>query len=241
MERSLPPTASASLDPADWPSLRAQGHRMLDDIIDYLEHIRERPVWQPIPDSVRARFQRPVPVAPTELAAVHDEFMRHVLPFAAGNAHPGFMGWVHGGGNPAGMLAEMLAAGLNANLGGRDQVPLEVERQIVQWVRKLFGFPESATGLFVTGTSMANLIGVLVARTSALGVDGRRNGVAAGGHRLTAYCSLAAHGCISQAMDLSGIGGAALRLVATDDRGRIDLAVLNGTIAADRQAGFTPF
>jgi aromatic-L-amino-acid decarboxylase len=214
---------------------------MLDDIIDYLEHIRERPVWQPIPDSVRARFHGPVPVAPTELAAVHDEFMRHILPFTAGNAHPGFMGWVHGGGNPAGMLAEMLAAGLNANLGGRDQVPLEVERQIVHWVRGLFGFPESATGLFVTGTSMANLIGVLVARTSALGLDVRRNGIAGGGRRLTAYCSVAAHGCISQAMDLSGIGSAALRLVATDDHNRIDLAALNGALAADRRAGFTPF
>src|SRR5258707_1989933 len=240
MDTSIAPETGATLDPADWQSFRAQGHRMLDDIIDYLEHIRERPVWQPCPDSVREGFRRPVPTAPTDLAAVHDDFMRPILPYTVGNAHPGFMGWVHGGGNPAGMLAEMLAAGLNANLGGRDHVPIEVERQIVQWVRALFGFPESATGLFVTGTSMANLIGVLVARTSALGLDVRRNGVAGGG-RLSAYCSVAAHGCISQAMDLSGIGSAALRLVATDDRHRIDLAALNGAIAADRQAGFTPF
>ena len=67
------------------------------------------------------------------------------------------------------MLAEMLAAGLNANLGGRDHAPIEVERQIAEWTRQIFGFPESASGLFVTGTSMANLIGVLVARTAALG------------------------------------------------------------------------
>jgi glutamate/tyrosine decarboxylase-like PLP-dependent enzyme len=239
MEPSFAPSIGATLDPADWPSLRAQGHQMLDDIIDYLERIRERPVWQPIPDGVRARFHAPVPTAPTELAAVHDEFMRWILPYAAGNAHPGFMGWVHGGGNPAGMLAEMLAAGLNANLGGRDQIPLDVERQIVQWVRGLFGFPETATGLFVTGTSMANLIGVLVARTSALGLDVRGRGIA--GHRLTAYASAAAHGCIGQAMEISGIGSAALRLVAADDQHRVDLAALHTAIAADREAGFTPF
>src|SRR5258707_581541 len=230
-----------SLDPTDWAALRAQGHRMLDDILDYLEHIRERPVWQPIPDEVRNQFRASLPTGPTELATVHEEFLRLILPYSTGNTHPGFMGWVHGGGNPAGMLAEMLAAGLNANLGGRDQVPLEVERQIVQWVRGLFGFPESATGLFVTGTSMANLIGVLVARTSALGLDVRRSGIASGGRRLTAYCSVAAHGCISQAMDLSGIRSAALRLLATHDRHRIDLAALHGAIAADRRAGFTPF
>ncbi len=89
---------------------------MLDDMIDYLEHIRERPVWQPIPTEVRAQFQQPAPTAPNELPAIHDLFMRNILPYAAGNNHPGFMGWVNGGGNPVGMLAEMLAAGLNANL-----------------------------------------------------------------------------------------------------------------------------
>src|SRR5665647_1428929 len=92
--------------------------------------------------------------------------MQSILPYAAGNAHPGFMGWVHGGGTPVGMLAEMLSAGLNANLGGRDQMPIEVERQVVRWVRELFGFPETASGLFVTGSSMANLIALLVARTA---------------------------------------------------------------------------
>jgi hypothetical protein len=43
------------------------------------------------------------------------------------------MGWVHGGGSVAGMLAEMLAGGLNANLGGRDHIPMEVERQVTEW------------------------------------------------------------------------------------------------------------
>jgi aromatic-L-amino-acid/L-tryptophan decarboxylase len=241
MATSVPPKFDGSLDPADWQSFRAQGHRMLDDIVDYLEHIRERPVWQPIPDSVRDRFRRPLPSVPTDLSAVHDDFMRHILPYSVGNAHPGFMGWVHGGGNPAGMLAEMLAAGLNANLGGRDHVPIEVERQIVQWVRQIFGFPETASGLFVTGTSMANLIGVLVARTAALGPAVRRRGVAAGGKRLVAYASAAAHGCIGQAMDLSGLGSAALHVIPTDDQYRIDVAALANAIAADRRKGFAPF
>jgi aromatic-L-amino-acid decarboxylase len=236
-EQTQPP----SLDPADWPGARAQGHRMLDDIFDYLEHVRARPVWQPIPDGVRARFDAPLPAAPTALAAVHDDFMRHVLPFATGNAHPGFMGWVHGGGNVAGMLAEMLAAGLNANLGGRDHAPIEVERQIARWAAQLFGFPPTATGLFVTGTSMANLIGVLVARADAYGTGVRRKGVAAYKKRLTAYVSTAAHGCIAQAMDLSGLGSDALRLIPTNARHQIDPAALTAAIASDRAAGLTPF
>ena len=231
----------ATLDPPDWNVLRAQGHRMLDDILDYVEHIRERPVWQPIPDSVRSHFRAAVPSAPTDLASVHDEFMRYVLPYSTGNVHPGFMGWVHGGGNAAGMLAEMLAAGLNANLGGRDHVPVEVERQIVQWMREIFGFPETATGLFVTGTSMANLIGVLVARTTALGDSVRSTGLRNGEKRLTAYASSAVHGCIMQAMDISGLGTEALRVIPTNIYHQIDTSALEDAIAADRDAGFTPF
>src|SRR5262249_51651587 len=91
------------------------------------------------------------------------------------------------------------------------------------------------------GTSMANLMAVLVARTSAFGTGVRRKGVQAACARLTAYTSAAAHGCIAQAMDLSGLGIEALRVIPTDASHRIDLAVLSGVVAADREAGLTPF
>ncbi len=237
----LPSGKDHALDPADWRGLRTQAHRMLEDMLDYIENIRERPVWQPIPDEVRRRFRGEIPEAPSELAAVHEEFMRDILPYSTGNVHPGFMGWVHGGGTPVGMLAEMLAAGLNANLGGRDHAPIEVERQIVRWMRRIFGFEESATGLFVTGTSMANLIGVLIARDTELGFEVRSEGVLASAKRLTAYTSAAAHNCIGKAMDISGIGSDALRLIPVDARYRIELNALERAIAEDRRAGLTPF
>jgi glutamate/tyrosine decarboxylase-like PLP-dependent enzyme len=214
---------------------------MLDDMLDYLEHIRDRPVWQPMPDAVRAAFRDRLPMQGAELSAVYEEFLRNVLPYSNGNVHPGFMGWVHGGGNAAGMLGEMLAAGLNANLGGRDHSALEVERQIVEWMRQLFGFPASASGLFVTGTSMANLIAIVVARDAALGLDVRRSGVAAGPKRLTAYASLAAHGSLRRSLDLCGLGSDALRLVPVDAQHRINLAALSRMIDSDRRGGYTPF
>lgn len=46
-----------TLDPADWNTFRAQAHRMLDDMLDYIQNIRERPVWQPMPDDVRSGFK----------------------------------------------------------------------------------------------------------------------------------------------------------------------------------------
>jgi aromatic-L-amino-acid decarboxylase len=151
------------------------------------------------------------------------------------------MGWVHGGGTPVGMLAEMLSAGLNANLGGRDHAPIEVERQIVRWMRRIFGFPESATGLFVTGTSMANLIGVLIARDAELGFEVRCGGVAGSPKRLAAYASVAAHSCIAKALDIAGIGSDALRSIPVDRRHRISLDALREAIEEDRRTGRTPF
>ena len=129
---------------------------MLDDMVDHLESLRDRPLWlAPPPDHVAA-IREKLPTEPSDLRDVHARFVRSILPFSGGNAHPGFMGWVQGGGTAVGMLAEMLAAGMNANVGGRDHMAIEVERQIVAWTRDLFGFPPSASGLFVTGTSAAN-------------------------------------------------------------------------------------
>jgi glutamate/tyrosine decarboxylase-like PLP-dependent enzyme len=139
------------------------------------------------------------------------------------------------------MLAEMLSAGLNANLGGRDQMPLEVERQIGLWMRELFGWPDTSAGLFVTGSSAANLMGVLVARTKALGVASRVSGVVAGQPQLTAYAAKSAHGCIASAMEMCGLGTQALRLVAVNAQGQMDVDALSLMIAADRAAGFQPF
>jgi aromatic-L-amino-acid/L-tryptophan decarboxylase len=235
------PVASASLDPEDWTGLRQQAHQMLDDMLGYMQSMREFPVWQAIPDEVRARFREDLPAQPTPLAQVHAEFMASILPFAARNAHPGFLGWVQGGGTVVGMLAEMLAAGLNANAGGRDQIPLEVENQVTHWMRSLFHFPPAASGLFVTGTSMANLLAVLIARDARLGPDVRRRGVASCVQKLTAYASTAVHGSVVRALDFAGLGSEALRLIAVDGRQRIDLAALEQAIGADRAQGLTPF
>jgi glutamate/tyrosine decarboxylase-like PLP-dependent enzyme len=231
----------ATLDPADWAPFRMQAHRMLDDALDYIEHIRDRPVWQPIPAEVRERFHAPVPRSPTDLSAIQTQFLSDILPYATGNTHPGFMGWVHGGGTPVGMMAEMLAACLNANLGGRDHIPIEVERQITRWMQSVFGFPESASGLFVTGASMANLIGVLIARDVALGFEVRCTGVDRSSRRLTAYASAAVHSCVARAMDFCGIGSDALRLIPARPGQGMDPAELEKAIEEDRHAGFTPF
>ena len=240
-KRSSAIEPNQTLDPANWDALRAEAHRMLDDTIDYIANIRKQPVWRPIPDEVRAHFRKPLSREPSELGEIYREYSELIAPYATGNVHPGFMGWVHGGGNAVGVLAEMLAAGLNANLGGRDHMPIEVERQITEWARTLLGFPEGASGVFVTGTSMANLMAVWVARTAALGKEARQRGLSGEGALLTAYTSTAAHGCVSRAMDLAGFGTDALRCMPVDRSHRVDVEAMRAQIRRDREAGLRPF
>src|SRR5690242_484430 len=127
---------------------------MLDRMLDHVAGVANGPVWKHMPDAERKELDEPLPRAPRSLEGVYDTFVRRVLPYAAGNLHPRFFGWVHGGGNIAGMLGEMLAAGLDANLGGRDHAPVLIERQVVRWAREIFRFPETATGILVTGSSI---------------------------------------------------------------------------------------
>ena len=233
--------SGTNLDPSDWESLRAQSHRMLDDMLDYVSQIRDTPVWQAAPEAVQQSFCEPLPYAPQSLGATHDSFMRNIMPYAIGNSHPGFMGWVHGGGTVVGMLAEMLAAGLNSNLGGRDQIPIQVEQQVVRWMQQLFDFPKSASGLFVTGSSMANLIGLLVARTSKLGMEVRHHGLQQAREHLIAYTSIDAHSCLERAMEIAGMGGHQLRKIEVNDRHQMNLVALQENILRDKNNGLTPF
>jgi aromatic-L-amino-acid decarboxylase len=237
LEASLDPLGN--LDPKDWGDVRALGHRMLDDMFDNLAGLAERPLWQAPTAAERARYRTVLPRGPAALADLHDQFMADIAPYGSGNRHSGFMGWVQGGGTAVGMLAEMLAGGLDANLGGRDHMPIEVERQVVAWMAELFGFPTDASGIFLTGTSLANLCAVMIARDRALGVEVRSIGVRDPG--VAAYASRAVHACVVRAMDMTGLGTERLRLIETDADGRIVPTALEAAIAADRAAGLKPF
>ncbi|NDU87013.1 MAG: cytochrome D ubiquinol oxidase subunit I, partial [Ferrovum sp.] len=142
-------------------------------------------------------------------------------------------------GTVVGLLAEMMAAGLNANLGGREQIPVEVERQVAGWAREWFGFPETARGVFTTGTSQATLMAIWVARVGALGDSVRTQGLRT--QELRAYAATTAHGSVAKAMDLAGLGSDALCLVPVDENYRMDLQALRQAIATDREAGARPF
>nr|WP_298377468.1 pyridoxal-dependent decarboxylase [uncultured Halomonas sp.] len=237
MNSSQPPE-NLSLDPDDWDEFRALAHKMLDAAIDKMEVARQGRVWNEMPPEMKQLLQAELPINGHGAAATQQQ-IEALLPYGIGNTHPRFFGWVHGSGTPGNLIAEIAVAAMNANLGGRDHGAMYVEKQVVKWCRELFEFPKTASGLIVSGTSIATVIALKVARDRCLDFASRTQGV--GGAPLVGYTSTQTHSCVARAFDILGLGADALRKIPVDDRFQIDLDALETAIAKDRAEGRTPF
>jgi glutamate/tyrosine decarboxylase-like PLP-dependent enzyme len=230
-----------SLDPTDWTAFRTLAHRMVDDSLDFLATLGERPPWQPMPAAVReAITSEALPRTPQSAERAYDDFVANVLPFTNGNRHPRFWGWIQGNGTPLGMMADMLAAGMNPHCAGLDQAPKLVELQVIAWLAELMGFPGDSSGVLVSGGTMANVLGLAVARHARSGFDVRELGMYGAEERLTIYASEEVHSWAQKAVELFGMGNASLRRVPCDGAFRIRVDALRDAIAADRLAGCRP-
>jgi aromatic-L-amino-acid decarboxylase len=235
------PEGEITLDPHDWDEFQAISHQMVDDMLAYLKTLRERPLWKPIPDIVKEHFRQPLPDNPQDIKDVYREFVENILPYPEFNIHPRSWGWVIGTGTPVGMMADMLASGHNTGFADGEQARNYVELQILDWCKQMLGFPAEASGLVVSGCSVANIIGLTIARNTKSGVDMRRHGLQGLSKRMTLYASQEAHSSIQRAVELLGLGSEALRLIPVDEDFRINLDALQRAIQEDQAAGHQPF
>jgi glutamate/tyrosine decarboxylase-like PLP-dependent enzyme len=239
MSTIAPTQVEETLDPQDWSALRALGHQMVDDMLSYLENIRERPAWRPLPEEVKASFAEPLPLEPQGAESAYQDFKENILPYPLGNIHPRFWAWVCGSGTPGGMLADLLASAMNSNVHGGDHAAIYVEQQVLSWLKQALGYPVEASGLLVTGGSVANFVGLAVARNAKAGWDVKRVGLV-NSRSLVVYCSAETHNSVQKAVEALGLGSDGLRYIETDGQFRIKIEALRGAVAGDRKAGRVP-
>lgn len=230
-----------SLDPQDWDELEQLVTRVFRSASEHYQGMDQQGVWQPAPDETRQLFTSSIPRHPQPLEKLEECFRDYLLPYGNGNLNPNFFGWVHGGGNIYGAIGDFCAALLNNNLGGRDHLANQVEQQVLQWSRELFDFPQESSGLLTSGTSMATLNALAIARQKILGPAAKTSGLQNVSSPLVGYCSAQTHNSVLKAFQLLGLGGDALRPISANDDFTMNVEALAEQIALDRQAGFRPF
>jgi len=154
----------------------------------------------------------------------------------SGVFHPsgGHLSYIPNAGLYTAALAEFLAAGLNRYTGISGAAPgmSAIEHGMVRWMASLFDMGDSASGLIVSGGSMANLTAVVAARTARLG-DEFTKGVI--------YVTRHTHHSVEKAARIAGFRKDQIHTVGIDGELRMDLDALSAAIAQDRAAGRDPF
>lgn len=231
----------SSLDPKDWDEFEKLGNQMLKDMKTHLSTVRERPVWRPVPSSVKEQLQEALPLEPTAAPSVYNTFKNNILPYSTGNTHPRFWGWVMGTGTPYAMLADMLASGMNTHPSGFDDSSVLIEDQVIRWLSEILKLPTQSSGLLVNGCTMGNILAIMVARNAKAQHDIKKEGLQGIKAPLVLYCSTETHSWVQKAADLLGLGLNALRSIPVNQNFQLDVALLQSAITQDRLAGLHPF
>lgn len=226
-------------------TFRDLGHQMVDRVADLLGSIDERPVTpQASLGVMRAALgDRGLPEDGTDARQLLHTAADLLFDHSAFNGHPRLWGYITASAAPIGILAELLAAGVNPNVGGATLSPIatEVETQTIRWIAEILGYPAGSGGILVSGGNMANIVGVTAARRAKAPWDLRHDGIGASEQRLRMYASRETHTWIEKAADMLGLGTDAIRWIPTDNDLRIDTSELRRQIHQDSEAGDLPF
>ncbi len=230
-----------TLDPKDWEKTRKLMYQMVDDAIDFTANLRDRKIWQEMPREVLESFTTSIPKEPMNASDVYSEFSKNILPYPMGNAHPRFWAWYIGSGTVSGFMGDFWASVMNPNLGGGNHAAHKVEEQVINWLKEILSFPETASGILVSGGSMANFTGLAVARNFKAGYDLRRDGLQTGrSKKMIFYASTEIHSSNQKALELLGLGTNGLRKIPVNEDFTINIELLKYQIAEDRADGLQP-
>ena len=226
------------LDPSDWDTFARDFHALADDCLNHMRTIRSES-WRPRSAGLDDRVSLNDAHEPTPVEEVFKEITQGIMPHHSGNAHPRFFGWVQGAGLPQAVAAEMAAAAMNSNCGGRDHGATDVESAVIEWAGRVAGFDTGSFGILTTGTSQATIVALACARVRRFGADVRRKGIAAF-PQVRVYAAQGSHSCIGKALEILGHGSDALSKIPTDENGRMNVALLREALQDDVAMGRVP-
>lgn len=223
---------------------RKAGHQLVDRIAEHLAELRNIPITKSeSPSQIRKLLGTgTLPVQGSPAAQMLDETAKLLFEHSLFTGHPRFWGYIIGSGAPIGMLADMLAASINPNVGAYTLSPVatEMEAQSVRWIAEMIGYPHDCGGILVSGGNQANFAGFLAARKAKTPWEVRSKGVAGDNKKLRVYCSSETHTWVHKAADLFGLGTDSIIWIPVDEKQRMNVAALRTQIESDKRNGFVP-
>ena len=226
-------------DPADLEfspdQMRRMGNAVIERAVAHIASLGEQPIRGDV-DAVELcrALREPAPESGSPLEPLLDRLFDDLVPRSFTTPGAGYLAYIPGGGVYPAALADLIANTTNRYTGVWLAAPalVQLEANVLEWMRDWMQFPPTASGLFTTGGSMANFNAIVCARERRLGADIRRG---------VLYTSTQVHHSVVKSAKLAGIMADRVRIVAVDDAFRMRVDRLAEAIAADRRAGLTPF
>jgi aromatic-L-amino-acid decarboxylase len=153
-------------------SFRDDGAAALEWVASYLDGVRERPVLSRVePGAIRAALPAHAPDAPEPFTAVLRDLDEILMPGMTHWQSPRYFAYFATTGAEPGILAELLAAGLNqVGILWRTSPALqELEEVTLAWLADLLGLPEGLHGHLEDTASTGLVTALAAARTAAPG------------------------------------------------------------------------
>ena len=211
--------------------MRELGYAAVDAVVEHLTTLRDGPTFTPPPPDLAERIVEPPPEDGSDPVELIGWLRSEVLSAGVRNHHPGMFAFIPVAPTFPGVVADMLAAGMNVFAGSFQSGPgaSVVELEVLGWFRELLGLAPAAEGVIASGGSTANLVGLAVAR------DRRPDG----GANRVAYMTSEAHSSVGRALRLLGMEH--VHEVAVDERFGMRPDALSEAMAADVAAGRVPW
>jgi aromatic-L-amino-acid/L-tryptophan decarboxylase len=215
--------------------MRAMADEVVQRCVAHIATLDRQPVCGDVDAASLCRALRePAPEQGAPLAPLLDQLFHDWIPRSFTAPSPGYLAYIPGGGIYPAALADFIADTTNRYTGVWQAAPalVQLEANALDWLREWMGFPPEARGLFTTGGSMATFNAIVCGRERYLGAEIRRG---------VLYTSDQAHHSVLKSAKLAGVMPDRVRPIASDDRFRMRVDLLDAAIAADRRAGLTPF
>lgn len=225
--------ADLDLPPA---TMQAMGDAVVKRAVAHLASLDQQPSRGDMnaADLCRALREPTAPEAGAALDPLLDQLFDELIPRSYNTPGPGYLAFIPGGGIYPAALADFIADTTNRYTGVWAASPalVQLEANVLEWLRDWMSFPAGTAGLLTTGGSMSMFNAIVCARETHLGDDIRQGAM---------YASTQAHHSILKAAKLAGVRFDRVRAIPIDDDFRMRPDALAAAIAADRAAGLKPF